>query len=70
MALMACAVLWVLQRGNKSSSGAQWGHEQGGFVSFTAPCTTEEGSVQGTLVQSRTENNRLDQENGLFYEQK
>lgn len=70
MAVMACANLWVLQRGNNSSSGAQWGHEQGGTVSFTALYTLEECSVQGTLVQSRTENDRLDQENGLFYEEK
>lgn len=70
MAPMACAVLWVLQRGNNSSSGARWGHEQGGTVSFTILYTMEEGSVQGTLVQSRIENDRSDQENGLFYEQR
>lgn len=52
------------------ASEKQWGREQGGTVSFTAPYTMEEGSVQGTLVQSRTENDRSDQENGLFYEQK
>lgn len=39
-------------------------------MSFTTLYAMEEGSVQGTSVQSRTENDRSDQENGLLYEQK
>lgn len=59
--------------GASEGTAAAVGHD--GAMSKVALChlqlyTMEEGSVQGTSVQSRTENDRSDQENGLLYEQK